>query len=101
MIDDNARVIGVLSSGACALSALNMYLHMFLDALSINYIKVEGINMMMFISLLLYSNPAFFVICQFNMYLLQLFVILKNRPVHNRVQQNSKNMKYVGLTVWP
>ncbi len=50
---------------------------------------------MMSISLLLYSKPAFFVIGQFNMYLLQLFVILKNRAVHNKVQQCSiKNIKH-------
>ncbi len=51
--------------------------------LSIKYIKVEGNNIS--ISLLLYSKPAFFVIGQINMYLLQLFVILKTEAMFGNV----------------
>ncbi len=51
--------------------------------LSIKYIKVEGNNIS--ISLLLYSKPAFFVIGQINMYLLQLFVILKTEAMFGSV----------------
>ncbi len=37
MINDNAHVIGVLSSGAYALSALNVHLQMFVDTLRPKY----------------------------------------------------------------